>query len=86
MNIKSMQVTPNLRTRHRKTGGHYRVIGLALIEATHQDVVVYRSEETGQLWVRPLVEFADGRFETVDDTPPDAGPSIAGAGDAPAST
>lgn len=80
-----MQITPNLLTRHRKTGGYYRIIGLALIEATHQEVVVYRSEETGQLWVRPFVEFADGRFETVDEGASDAGPSIAGAGDAPRS-
>ena len=49
--------------RHLKTGGLYRIIDPdALLEATREAVVVYRSLADGQTWVRSRTEFFDGRF------------------------
>lgn len=42
--------------RHHK-GGLYRLLMDATDEATMAQVVVYRSEETGRVWVRPLVSW-----------------------------
>lgn len=53
--------------RHKKTGGLYRVVfSEAVIEATLETAVVYRSVDDGPVWVRPYAEFFDGRFEQVD--------------------
>jgi hypothetical protein len=49
--------------RHVKTGGLYRVVCIASVEATLELVVVYQSEQDGRCWTRPLDEFMDGRFE-----------------------
>lgn len=49
--------------RHRK-GGLYRVLGQAVLEADRSDVVIYDDAE-GQVWVRPVEEFHDGRFSPV---------------------
>ena len=55
---------PGSRWRHVKTGGGYEVLwGQALIEASRTPAVVYRAEVGGQVWVRPLAEFTDGRFQ-----------------------
>jgi hypothetical protein len=50
--------------RHNNTGRVYLVLHLARIEATKDEVVVYRSQEKDweQPWVRPVSEF----FEVVD--------------------
>jgi hypothetical protein len=53
--------------RHVKTGGHYTVVDEGLIEATKAPVIIYRSDLTGQVWVRPKAEFLDGRFESRTD-------------------
>lgn len=59
--------------RHRK-GGAYRVVCCAIREADLVPVVVYQDEyPQGKLfdrklsinWVRPLVEFKDGRFTLI---------------------
>jgi len=42
--------------RHYK-GGTYRLIAWGQIEATEADVVIYRSEQDGKVWVRPKDEF-----------------------------
>lgn len=55
---------------HIKRGGLYRVVCIALVEATLEQVVVYASmpsspEETPVHWIRPLGEFTDGRFQWI---------------------
>jgi hypothetical protein len=66
------------RYRHFK-GGEYRVIGIARVEASpDQLVVVYRSLDNDQFWTRPLDSFAGTvehggrtvqRFERIDAAP-----------------
>lgn len=56
--------------RHKKRGSTYRVIGTALLQAAEPvgeacTMVVYRCLDDGRLWVRPEVEFDDGRFEEI---------------------
>lgn len=60
--------------RHKKTGGLYVVVKRgARIEATNTPAVIYMGLEIGHgdvpgsWWVRPEVEFNDGRFESVTD-------------------
>lgn len=61
--------TPGSVWRHRKTQGLYEVVlSNALIEASKTPAVVYRARSDGQVWVRPVAEFMDGRFEQVDAT------------------
>ncbi|MGX9145870.1 hypothetical protein [Mesorhizobium sp. 128a] len=56
--------------RHVKRGGAYRLIGAAKLQtsvplADLDAMVVYQAED-GSLWVRPHVEFFDGRFEAIE--------------------
>ena len=46
------------RLRHYR-GGKYEVVGLARHSETLEDMVVYRSMETGIVWVRPYHMFSD---------------------------
>lgn len=50
------------RWQHVKTGGIYTELHRACLEADLTEVVVYQSAHTGEIWVRPLAEFMDGRF------------------------
>lgn len=56
---------PGELVRHKKTGGLYRIICPARLEATLEEVIVYRSETTGETWVRSKEQMFDGRFEKV---------------------
>lgn len=53
--------------RYRVRGTTYRVLGRATLQTgrpavDQADLVLYRSEDTGSLFVRPAGEFYDGRF------------------------
>ncbi len=50
------------RIRHVKSGGLYEVIAYGKLEVDGSQMTIYRSVETGQIWVRPTSEFKDGRF------------------------
>jgi hypothetical protein len=54
--------------RHTKSGCIYEAICNATIEKTGALAVVYRNIETGESWVRPAVEFYDGRFDRTEST------------------
>lgn len=49
--------------RHKKTDHLYEVVNFGLNESDLCPIVVYVSVQTGQLWVRPVAEFFDGRFK-----------------------
>lgn len=51
--------------RHFK-GGYYRLIMLGNLEADMSRVAIYDNEK-GQVFVRPLNEFKDGRFTALDE-------------------
>ncbi len=51
--------------RHRRTGGLYRVVAYARQESDLSALVVYDNAQ-GDVWVRPQVEFDDGRFESLE--------------------
>ena len=55
--------------RHKKTGNIYRVVlADCRIEATNTEAVAYQRahDRMSVVWVRPYVEFSDGRFEPFD--------------------
>jgi len=56
---------PGSRLRHKKTGGFYKVVLLANIEASLEPAYVYESLQSHDFWIRPKVEMEDGRFELV---------------------
>ena len=61
---------PGARYRHRR-GGTYRLVLLATSEATGEPVAAYLSEsDPRRLWVWPLAEFCDGRFERIGEDEP----------------
>lgn len=49
--------------RHSK-GGMYRELARGILEANHQQMVVY-DDADGNIWIRPVIEFDDGRFTPV---------------------
>lgn len=51
--------------RHKKTQGLYEIVTLAFLESNQEHCVVYRSLKNGITWIRPCLEFTDGRFEKV---------------------
>lgn len=49
---------PRTRALYRHyQGGLYRLLHEAILEATEEPVVVYRSEADGRIWVRSLREW-----------------------------
>ncbi|MCP1243276.1 DUF1653 domain-containing protein [Acetobacter lambici] len=55
--------------RHKKRGTQYMTMGRATlqIEGPHDmaECIVYMDTANGHVWVRPVSEFFDGRFEEV---------------------
>lgn len=56
---------PGCKLRHKKTGGFYKVLLLANVEATLEPAYVYESMQSHDFWIRPQAEMEDGRFEVV---------------------
>lgn len=64
------QLPPPDRYRHLKRGSTYSLVGDGRVQTEvplrdMDEVVIYRSEEDGTLWVRPPTEFHDGRFSRI---------------------
>ena len=57
---------PGSKLRHIKTGGFYKVVMLANVEANLEPAYVYESLQSHDFWIRPKVEMEDGQFEVVD--------------------
>jgi hypothetical protein len=77
--------TATRRVRHKNRGTIYTVVGEATLQTTYEQpddapVVVYRGDD-GQLWVRPLNEFEDGRFEEITNDGPNENATIAQTAD-----
>jgi hypothetical protein len=58
--------------KHRVRGTCYTVLGRAVLQTNQpvsdeQELVVYAGAD-GRLWVRPVSEFYDGRFEKLADS------------------
>jgi hypothetical protein len=53
---------PGSKLQHQKTGGFYKVVMLANIEANLEPAYVYESLQSHDFWVRPKAEMEDGRF------------------------
>lgn len=56
---------PGNKLRHIKTGGFYKVVLLANIEASLDPAYVYESLQSHDFWIRPKAEMEDGRFELI---------------------
>jgi hypothetical protein len=64
-----------VRWRHKKRGSVVTEIARGFAQVSHHPieemtaVVIYRHDADGRYWVRNAVEFDDGRFESVSQTP-----------------
>ena len=47
---------------HVKTHGFYKILAYGLNERNKSPVTVYEKVNDGQVWIRDLLEFEDGRF------------------------
>ena len=56
---------PGSKLMHIKTGGFYKVILLANVEANLEPAYVYESLQSNDFWIRPKAEMEDGRFELI---------------------
>lgn len=53
-----MQAPVSGRYRHFK-GGYYQVLALALHTETQEQLVIYQSEQDGQVYARPVAMFME---------------------------
>jgi hypothetical protein len=58
---------PGSKLKHLKTGGFYKVVLLANIEASLESAYVYESMQSHDFWIRPKTEMEDGRFKLVSE-------------------
>jgi hypothetical protein len=56
---------PGAKLKHIKTGGLYKVLLIANVEASLEPAYVYESLQSHDFWIRPQAEMEDGRFELV---------------------
>jgi hypothetical protein len=56
---------PGSKLKHKKTGGFYKIVLLANIEANLEPAYVYESMQSHDFWIRPQAEMEDGRFELI---------------------
>lgn len=68
--MRAALVERGATVRHKKRGGEYMVLGVGKVQTGEPltdltNVVIYQKKDTTELWVRPLAEFRDGRFELV---------------------
>ena len=54
---------PGSKLKHTKSGGFYKILVLANMEANLNPAYVYESMQTHDFWIRPKTEMEDGRFE-----------------------
>lgn len=62
------------RVQHHKSKGTYTVLATGNMQTSvpindYEPVTVYQSEADGSVWVRPVEEFEDGRFDDLPDGP-----------------
>lgn len=50
---------------HVKSWGQYEILMEGTLESSEVTMTIYRSVDTGKIWIRPSNEFNDGRFEKV---------------------
>lgn len=55
---------------HKKTGGIYRFDSLSVLEANPAIVMVRYWGRDRTPWLRPYIEFFDGRFQSIPDPVP----------------
>lgn len=60
--MTDFNIEPGTEWLHRKTGVKYVVLATAFLEPYLIKVVIYQCKTGGDIWVRPLAEFLDGRF------------------------
>lgn len=58
----SQSSQPWVATHRHCKGGLYRVLGQGILEADRTEAVIYQDKD-GTIWIRPTLEFEDGRFE-----------------------
>ena len=61
-----------MKARHRKRGIIYTIEGSAHLQtdtplSDMAELIVYRCDHDGSLWVRPTAEFNDGRFDLLEE-------------------
>ncbi len=64
--MQQVPFLPDQKVQHVKTGGLYRIVCLAKVEATLEDVYVYQALRNMTYWTRPQSEMLDGRFILVN--------------------
>lgn len=60
--LKRGSLPPFVATHRHRKGALYRLLG-EVMNTTTLEVMVLYDNEFGTMWVRPKVEFEDGRFQ-----------------------
>lgn len=67
-----MEEDMSQRVIHLKRGSTYKIVCRGVVQSgaplnDYDEVVIYQAEIDGKVWVRPVAEFYDGRFEPIKD-------------------